>query len=164
MNYPQQPPRVLPPHYLALAVIAMLGIYAVNTAWLQSPALVTGQWRLVGLVPLVVGLVIAIMGSQSFSRAETNIVPFSPATTLVTKGVFGWSRNPMYLGMILFLTGVALLLNDWAPWVIVVAFTLTLRYGFIAREELQMHATFGADFARYCNQTRRWLGRRSVPQ
>ncbi len=151
------PPSILPPHYWIGSVLGMLGL-----RWLLPlyPVLATNQLTYgfaLGFMALAAGLGFAFRGSKQFAKVGTNIIPFTPASTLVTTGVFGVSRNPMYTGMVLGLIGTALMTNQLWSWLIVIAFTLVIRYRFIAGEEVQMLATFGDEFTRYQQKVRRWL-------
>ena len=98
------PRRINPPHYFLLSLLAM-----VLLARLPGASWPPGPWRFAGLVPLAAGLVIAFAASRRFARVGTNIVPLTRSSALVTDGPFTFSRNPMYLGMLLALCGVALL-------------------------------------------------------
>lgn len=152
-----RPPSILPPHYWVGSVLSMLGIRFLLPL---SPVLAPNQIKYgiaLGLIALVTGLWFAFRGSRQFAHVGTNIVPFTPASSLVTDGVFGISRNPMYTGMVIGLIGVALMTNQLGAWLIVVAFTLVIRYQFIAREEIQMQTTFGDEFTHYRLRVRRWL-------
>ena len=149
---PQQPPRLLPPRYLVKSVL-----FQCLTLLAPAEPVLPDLWRWAGLVPLVLGVGIAVRGSRQFARARTGIIPFSHASTLVTDGVFAWSRNPMYTGMLLTLTGIALLVNQiwaWAPLPVLFAI---LRWGFIAGEERQLQETFGAEYDAYRKRVRRWV-------
>ena len=146
------PPRLLPPHYFVLALAAMLAF-----GYLDGSRVLPGHWHLVGIAPILAGLVLAARGSRLFARAGTNIVPFTPSSALVTEGVFAISRNPMYAGMVLALTGVALLLNGWLPWLTLLPFVAIIRFYFVANEERLMEATFGDDYLAYKSRVRRWL-------
>ena len=151
------PPALLPPHYF---VACLVGIPALWLLLPLTPVLAPHQQVYglgIGLLSLGVGVWIAIQGSRQFGKAKTNIIPFTPASCLVTDGVFRISRNPMYTGMVLALAGAALLSNQLWTWGLVVVFTLIIRYGFIAREEQQMLATFGDDYLGYQQRVRRWL-------
>lgn len=151
------PPSILPPHYWVASVLCMIGSRLLLPV---SPVLAPSQMNtgyLLGVLALAIGLWFAIQGSRLFAKVGTNIIPFTPASTLVTQGVFRFSRNPMYSGMVLALVGVALLTNQSWSWLWVVLFTLGIRYRFIAREEVQMQATFGDDFCRYRQRVRRWV-------
>lgn len=75
----------------------------------------------------------------------------------MTDGVFAWSRNPMYLGMGLFLVGVCLLANQVLPWIVPAVFLMIIRQRFVMPEEALMHETFGDPYADYQAMVRRWL-------
>jgi protein-S-isoprenylcysteine O-methyltransferase Ste14 len=154
MNTPTtKPPMILPPHYLVASLAVMAGL----RFWLDGAAVLSHTTAMFGLLPLLVGLALAARGAFQFKTAGTNITPLSESSALVTAGVFGYTRNPMYLGMLLLLTGTALLLNRAWPWLVIPAFGLIIRIAFIAREESLMQATFGDTYSDYCKQVRRWL-------
>ncbi|NQV80212.1 MAG: isoprenylcysteine carboxylmethyltransferase family protein, partial [Alphaproteobacteria bacterium] len=92
-----------------------------------------------------------------FRRAGTAVQPYKPSTTVVTDGVYRFSRNPIYLGLTAFYLGLAFAVNSgWAilllPLVLVV-----MHYGVIAREERYLEGKFGAAYRDYKNRVRRWL-------
>ncbi len=147
-----QPPKLLPPHYFIGSVLAtaLIGI-------LTSPRLLPMPWPLVGLVPMAVGFWLTLRGSRQFAERGTNIIPLSHSTALVTDGVFRISRNPMYLGMLLFLAGAACLANVAWAWLVPASFFGLIRQAFVVREEALMKTTFGADYEAYCGRVRRWL-------
>lgn len=146
------PPKLLPPHYFALAVIAIAALGILDTT-----SLLPGSWYLIGIIPIAIGAALALWGSKLFATAGTNIIPFTESTTLVTSGAFSFSRNPMYLGMNLALIGLSLLLNAIMPWLVVVGFALLLRHRFVKVEEQLMEATFGEDYLNYKARVRRWI-------
>lgn len=144
--------RLLPPHYL-LALLAILPLLA----WPGPRGPLPLPWALVGVVPAVLGIWIMVAGSRAFAAAGTAIVPGQPATRLVTTGPFRFSRNPMYLGMVLLLVGGAVVLNAPLALLAPLAMYAILRFGFIRAEEAQMQAQFGAEYADYRSRVRRWL-------
>lgn len=146
------PPRILPPHYFLLALVLILA-----TGYLEAGSLLPGPWPWLGVIPIAIGVLLAVQGSRLFARAGTNIIPFSESTALVTGGVFSFSRNPMYMGMVLALAGTALVMNGLVPWLVVMAFVAILRGLFIRHEEVLMEQTFGADYLDYKSRVRRWL-------
>ncbi|MCZ6911906.1 MAG: methyltransferase [Proteobacteria bacterium] len=147
-----QPPRLLPPHYFVFSLVTMIALRIIETAPLFG-----GSWYLIGLLPLILGLGIALWGVRLFAKVGTNIVPFTESTALVIDGAFAYSRNPMYLGMVLVLLGVALLLDRASPWLVLVPFILVIRLKFIQFEEPLMEQTFGEDYVTYKSSVRRWL-------
>lgn len=146
------PPKILPPHYFVLALILILGL-----GYIDSNSLLPDPWYFLGLIPLAIGIGLAAQGSRLFAKAGTNIIPFSESTALVTSGVFAYSRNPMYTGMLLALAGTALLLNGFWVWLVIVPFAAIIRYYFIRTEEQLMEQTFGEDYLAYKTSVRRWL-------
>ena len=147
-----QPPKILPPHYFVLSLVAMTAVTVLFGRGLLNHAIVYA-----GVVPMLIGLIMAVRASRQFSDAGTNIIPLTKSTALVTDGMFRWTRNPMYTGMILFLGGLALVLDNLWNWLIVIVFAVVIRKLFIRREEQLMLETFGDDYAEYTRQVRRWL-------
>ncbi len=147
-----KPPKVLPPHYFFLALIAMSTL-----GYFSEQSLLPGMWYLIGIAPITLGLIVAGGAAWQFSKAETNIVPLTESTTLVTGGMFTFTRNPMYLGMVLVLVGTALLLNDLWPWLVIVPFWFVIRLAFVRPEETLMVETFGEQYVEYQGRVRRWL-------
>ena len=76
---------------------------------------------------------------------------------MVTGGPFAFTRNPMYLGLVLCLLGWAVLLGSLVPFAVVPAFLALLHFRFVLREEPFMADRFGQDYASYHEQVRRWL-------
>ena len=136
-------------------MISVLLILA--TAALDIAPLFASAWVYLGLLPMVAGIAIAVQGSRQFAAAETNIIPLTESTTLVTDGVFAFSRNPMYLGMTLLLTGLAFIADNALAWLVVVAFWLIIQFAFIRREESLMADTFGDAYIEYKGRVRRWF-------
>jgi protein-S-isoprenylcysteine O-methyltransferase Ste14 len=76
---------------------------------------------------------------------------------VVEAGPFRFSRNPMYLGMVVALTGAALALGTPGPWLAALAMALLLRIRFIANEERALEASLGEAYLSYKRRVRRWL-------
>lgn len=114
-------------------------------------------WTYLGIVPILAGITIATLSVRRFSRAETGIVPFDEATTLVTGGLYQYTRNPMYLGMFMILIGAALMMGSISPLLPVWLFMLVIRYNFVAGEERFLEAAFGQDYLDFKIKVRRWL-------
>jgi protein-S-isoprenylcysteine O-methyltransferase Ste14 len=106
-----------------------------------------------------IGLAIMLTGVISFRRAQTTINPLKPetATALVTSGVYRYTRNPMYLGMLLVLLGWSVFLASPAALTGVVAFGLYIQRFQILPEERALVAVFGSTFTDYMSRVRRWL-------
>jgi len=110
-----------------------------------------------GAVVFVLGSVVAGWGWLIFRLARTTRVPGETSTTLVTWGPYRFTRNPMYVGLVLAYLGEAGILHQVAP-VILLPLTITyLNWVVIPLEEERLHEVFGAGYERYGNRVRRWI-------
>jgi len=98
-----------------------------------------------------------IAADRQFKRLGTTVKPLQRSSALATDGVFRWSRNPMYLGMVLIVPGVGLLEGTAIAWMAVAALAVILDQAFVRREERMLEETFGTEFEAYTRRTRRWL-------
>lgn len=112
-----------------------------------------------GTIVALAGLAITVTAARKFFATGTTINPVAieKASKLVTGGIFRWTRNPMYLGMVLILAGFAIGLDS--AWLLVspLAFALFIQRFQIRPEEQVMRQKFGAAFEDYCLKTRRWI-------
>ena len=126
--------------------------------WLRpAPFLPAAVQYAVGAAVIVVSFAFALPALLSFRRAGTNVPTTRPTTALVTTGPYRFSRNPIYVGMILLLLGIGITIDS--PWLIgaIVPFALVLRYGVIAREERYLEAKFGQAYREFRARVRRWI-------
>src|SRR5271166_1632304 len=144
---------ILPPAYFlaSLALMAALAFalpIAVIAAW---------PWRAAGLIPIAAGVGLNLAADRAFKARGTTVKPFEPSSVLLTDGVFRITRNPMYLGMILILVGVAMLIGSLSPFLVVAGFAAIIETRFIPVEERMLAETFGDAWTAYCRRTRRWI-------
>ena len=146
-------PRIIPPVYGLLSIIAMIGLnkFAPIGSWLHSP------WRYFGIVLIILGFVFVFGNAMLFRRMGTNPRPGVKATALVTTGAFRRTRNPMYVGMVVILIGVATLLGSFSPLFLIPMFIWIIQTQFIRREEKWMEDWFGESYLEYKRKTPRWL-------
>lgn len=142
----------------------LLGTVAAALVWLVARVTVALRvefaWRCEVAVALeIAGIAVAIAGVVSFRRARTTVNPLKPdaASALVVSGVYRWTRNPMYLGVLLCLLG-------WVVWLgsVPALFVLPLFVAYMNRfqiipEETALRARFGAEFEAYRARVRRWI-------
>jgi protein-S-isoprenylcysteine O-methyltransferase Ste14 len=144
---------LLPPVYLLASIIVMPGLHVL----LPVARVLWFPWTLAGILPAVAGVALTLAGAFTFRRHRTTIKPFEVSSSLVRDGVFGYSRNPIYLGLILLLVGLALLLGSLTPFAVCVAFAVLLHYRFVRVEERMLADRFGTDWQDYSARVRRWL-------
>jgi protein-S-isoprenylcysteine O-methyltransferase Ste14 len=106
---------------------------------------------------ILIGVALMAAGVRNFSRAATPVPSNQPVRALVTTGIHGWSRNPIYVGMYLLYAGIGT--GARSPWVLILALPLVviLRYRVVAREETYLERRFGDAYRDYKARVRRWL-------
>jgi protein-S-isoprenylcysteine O-methyltransferase Ste14 len=114
------------------------------------------RWIIAGSL-ILIGLALAATGIRNFSQAGTPVPTNEPTRALVTTGIHGWIRNPIYLGLFLLYGGIGLAARS--PWILILTLPLaiTIRYGVVAREEAYLERRFGDVYRGYKARVRRWL-------
>ena len=113
----------------------------------------------ISLFLLILGLVVFISAVKSFRRHKTTVNPLEPrqASSLVTSGIFKFSRNPMYLGMLIILLSISFKFNLIGGIVTSLFFYIFITKFQIIPEEIAMNELFGNEFIDYSKKTRRWI-------
>lgn len=93
----------------------------------------------------------------AFRRADTSPNPYRPSSQLVTTGIYGLSRNPMYVGFTLWYLAAACWVNNLWLFVLLPIVLLVMLYGVILREEAYLERRFGDEYLAYRGRVRRWL-------
>jgi protein-S-isoprenylcysteine O-methyltransferase Ste14 len=143
------PPPVL---FLLLLGVA-LGLDSLAPAALGLPSAL----RITGAAIAIAGVGLAIHVAKVFRNRSTAIEPWKPSSALITEGVYGWTRNPIYLGFCLVNFGIGMAADSvwmmlsclpgaWGVYVIA-----------IAREESYLERRFGNEYLQYKQRVRRWL-------
>ncbi|HLE50504.1 MAG TPA: isoprenylcysteine carboxylmethyltransferase family protein [Anaerolineales bacterium] len=145
--------NLLPTHYLLIAILLMIALHFL----LPLANIIPVPWMAIGLIPLVSGVAINLIANKAFHKAKTAVKPYQDSASLITDGVFRYSRNPMYLGFLLILIGIALLFGSLSPWFIVPIFAFLMDRIFIQVEERMLGDRFGSAWLVYKKKVRRWI-------
>ncbi len=117
-----------------------------------------GTWAdFIGGVFVGGGLVLMALAFAEFRRHRTTVIPHQEAERLITSGIFKRTRNPIYLGDTLILAGLILRWDAVLALPLVPIFVWVIEKRFVIPEEDRLRRRFRADFARYCQKTRRWI-------
>lgn len=119
--------------------------------------LLSGPVRLLGIVLMIIGVYVSTKAAQMFRKAGADFKLQGQTPSLVITGVFQYTRNPMYIGFISWLTGIAVLLGSLTPFLFPVLIFLMLNFIFIPMEEVRMEKLFGNKYQTYKMKVRRWL-------
>jgi protein-S-isoprenylcysteine O-methyltransferase Ste14 len=123
---------------------------------LQLPAIV--QHQPLGAALIVIGIAFSGWARLTFRRQRAEIVPWSEAhSTLVATGPFRFSRNPMYLGLLVVSVGAALVAGTWLMWLVPVLVFVLDNFVIVPFEERSMERTFGDAYRAYRARVRRWI-------
>jgi len=117
-------------------------------------------WRIALATTFVAaGMIFALAAIVAFLRASTTVNPHRPGatSTMVTSGIYSLSRNPMYLGVLLVLTGWAAFLSNLLAIALLPAFVVYMSRFQILPEERVLHTKFGSEFTAYKASVRKWL-------
>jgi protein-S-isoprenylcysteine O-methyltransferase Ste14 len=108
---------------------------------------------------ILIGLTIIVIGVKTFHNSDTTVNPLNPseASHLVTEGVFSYTRNPMYLGMVIILLGVSIYNGVYIGIIILPCFIFYITEFQIKPEEEAMVEIFAGDYTDYLKRVRRWL-------
>jgi protein-S-isoprenylcysteine O-methyltransferase Ste14 len=117
----------------------------------------TAVGRGLSIALIAAGIATMVAAIRNFSRASTPVPSNQPVRALVTSGIHGYSRNPIYIGMFLIYAGFGTIAHS--PWVLILAIPLfvIMHYGVIAREETYLERRFGDEYREYKARVRRWL-------
>lgn len=132
--------------------------------WASAHSFPQLQWqhptiKMIALLCAGVGLAIEFTALIAFFKAKTTINPLTPQNTqhLLTNGLYRFSRNPMYLGLLLLLSGWALYLGNPINMIWLTIFIVVMTWLQIKPEESALKQLFGESYKQYCAHVRRWL-------
>tara|TARA_B100000214_G_scaffold158034_1_gene113385 strand:- start:118 stop:564 length:447 start_codon:yes stop_codon:yes gene_type:complete len=144
----------IPPPILALVMIVLIYL---SSFFIESTTF-NYQGSLSVLV-LILGLACAIPSFKLFARYKTTISPLKPSnsTALVTEGMYRYSRNPMYLGLLLLTIASTIWFGTWFGIIINILFIFLINFLQIIPEEEALLEIFGEEYEEYKKNVRRWI-------
>ena len=147
--------KIPPPVYALMTVLLMWWLHTTIPVYVTTALFVD----VIGWLFVIVGVLIELWSVGLFWKDNTTINPMRPENTnrLVVRGIYQYSRNPMYLGMACLLTGVALILGSLTPCLGVVMFVTLITVWQIRPDEISLEHKFGQEYLDYKRQVRRWL-------
>lgn len=145
--------QVLPPVWFFLSIIVMIGLHF----WLPVKQLLFPPFTYLGMVAIATGIGMVLFCAYLFRQKDTTIKPFQESSYLVKEGIFNYSKNPIYLGMITVLIGLWILEGSLTPLFIIPVFTWLIQELFIKQEEKMLLDKFGESYQEYKATVRRWI-------
>ena len=145
--------KIYPPLMVLAGILAQLLIGYVAPV---QPIL-NEIWQYIGVGLMLFGFALILWVARSFRKHETTIIPDGDPSALMEGGLFAYSRNPIYLGMAIFLLGSASAIGHIGALAVVPVFVLLVQQIWIVKEEESLEATFGQIYRNYKMRVRRWL-------
>ena len=144
----------IPPPILALVMIVLIYL---SSFFIESTTF-NYQGSLSVLV-LIMGLACVLPSFRLFARYKTTISPLKPSdtTVLVTEGMYRYSRNPMYLGLLLLTISSTIWFGTWFGIIINILFIFLINFLQIIPEEEALLTIFGEEYEEYKKNVRRWI-------
>jgi protein-S-isoprenylcysteine O-methyltransferase Ste14 len=125
--------------------------------WLPIKQLLFPPLSYLGMIAIALGIVMILFSAYLFRQKNTTIKPFEESSCLVREGLFNYSRNPIYLAMIIALIGVWIVLGSLTPVLIIPIFTVLIQEMFVKEEEKILEGKFGEKYQAYKASVRRWV-------
>ena len=142
-----------PPRIAAALLAVSIGL------WYFSPTytLLYMPYQLVASICIIVGFTVMLFAWLQFKKSDAAVCPTAKTSRIVMAGTYRYTRNPMYLGMLLQLLGASFILGTVPSMLAPVVFFLIIDKIFIPYEEDKLQAAFGDSYNEYMMATRRWL-------
>ena len=112
---------------------------------------------LLGLILILSGISLVFVSFRFMRKMKTTFIPDGMPEVLISSGPFKFSRNPIYLGMLTILVGVAFLMSSLSAIIIAFVFGIIINFTWIAHEEKKLHELFSEDWENYYSKVRRWI-------
>jgi protein-S-isoprenylcysteine O-methyltransferase Ste14 len=145
--------RIHPPFFFLGALLVSSGL---ERMW-PWPIFGHQAPRVVGGVIAFFGIALIAWGRGVMVARGTNLNPTLPTTAIVTTGPFRFSRNPLYLGLTMTYLGLAMAINAWWSFLLLVPVLFAMHFDVVLREERYLEQKFGDNYRQYCARVRRYL-------
>ncbi|MFL2819769.1 MAG: methyltransferase family protein [Alphaproteobacteria bacterium] len=144
----------IPPPVVTILFAIMIFYFSDNFAYVDLPFKIY-----ISLFFISLGFIVTFSSARNFKKKDTTVNPMKPNETskLVTDGFFKITRNPMYLGMLLFLLGLSIYNGLIVGLIFLPLFVGYITYFQIIPEENAMLEIFGEEFTLYMKKVRRWI-------
>lgn len=116
------------------------------------------EWlKITGIAFLVISLFFLVRSLRQFFKSKNTLILIKPATSLQTNGIYGITRNPMYVGLAIVYLGLSCILGNWWNFILFPILVLIVKEYIIKREERYLEREFGQKYTDYRSKVRRWL-------
>lgn len=144
----------IPPPLIFLCLLS-IGLWY-DSLWFNGDLAPVGA-TVVGGFLVVLGFALIMTSASRHKSIGSSVEPWKPTTSIITTGVYGYSRNPIYLGMAISHLGLAIAGASVGAIVTLAIAILVMQTYVIAREERYLEKKFGNSYTEYKSSVRRWI-------
>ena len=145
--------RIKPP-FIALYYLL---VFIILNKLIPGTKIIFSPFNLFGIIISILGFFLIFWAAFSFKKEDTPKNPFKKPTSLVIRGPFLLTRNPMYIGLTLILIGISIYVGTIVLFLAPLLFFITIHSFFIPYEENKLVKIFGKDYLHYKKRVRRWI-------
>ncbi len=139
-------------------VAGFIPYWILGSKWKEQFSLSFHFYQYSGIIFFSLGLAVLLNCILRFALAgHGTLSPIDPTKKLVTGGLYRYTRNPMYLGVLTILIGEALFFESYHLGIYLLMITLIFNLFILAVEEPRLRRDFGGEYRDYCSKVRRWL-------
>lgn len=143
----------MPPYYFFSGIALEIGLHFLAPIYNFN----SSPYHWLGLPIIIIGILMNLHAKRTVLKNKTSVIPFHEPRILVKHGLFRYSRNPMYLGMLLVLIGGFLLSGSFGALIVPVLFVIVITIKFIKPEERILELVFDDDYIHYKKEVGRWI-------
>ncbi len=157
MTQPTDSPRIYIPPPVIYIGFFLVAILLQGATHMNNRFFLTVTSKVLGALLIVFGLFFNFPALRQFFKTKNTVVTSKPANSLQTTGIYSVSRNPMYISLLLFYTGLSFLIGNWWHIILLPVLFLIVQEYIIKREERYLLRRFGEQYLRYTTKVRRWI-------
>lgn len=143
---------IIPPVFVLLSLILIVFFWIIFPEYNVIPS----PFNFIGILISFSGFVLMGKTRDLFKKYQTTL-DIEKSSYMITEGVFSKTRNPMYVGMFLFLIGISICFMNLFSMIIPLLFLFCIQQIFIPKEEMLMKETFGEEYEVYRKKVKRWI-------
>ena len=157
METPKSHPGVYIPPPAIYALIFLLSLLLQKLFPISALFLRTQIAAILGCLFMAFSTIFSLPAIVKFIRSKNTLITIKPANSLQKTGIYGISRNPMYLGLLFLYTGIAFFAGNLWTLILIPVIVMIITTYVIGREEKYLLDAFGQDYTSYKFKVRRWI-------
>jgi protein-S-isoprenylcysteine O-methyltransferase Ste14 len=156
-NKKKDNPGIFIPPPLIYAAIFFLSILMQKIIPINNSFFDSRNATIAGIVLIVIALLFILPALIKFVQSKNTLVTIKSATSLQTKGIYSLTRNPMYMGLLILYSGIAMLEGNWWAFIFIPLIIIIVQSYVIRGEENYLQRAFGEEYNAYRKKVRRWI-------